>query len=569
MSEGSPPRDFLTDYLGYDALTRTLKHWAQEHKDFVRLSSLAKTEHGRDVWMLEIGTQPDHPRPAICIDGNMHAAELLGSNAALAVAQSLIDLHLGVPEMRDRFAPPINEAALRTLYYIIPRVSPDGAEDVLAAGRLSRSAPRKRVPHSRAAYWVRSDVDGDGRIRQMRLKHPAGEFVQHREFSHVLVPRTFRDEGPFFKVFPEGYIEGFNGHGIPFPHALSDNDTDFNRNFPFEWSSGHDGAGHFPGWEPETRALIEFATRSPHIFAWLNLHTFGGIFIRPPFSLSGQQVERRDLLVYDHVAEMMAKETGMPTVSAFEDMTPVASRPMTGTLAAWAYGERACFAWAVELWDLFTAARLTKLRPYYRNYAIQDLEEITRLVNWDQSDNSGRIFAPWRPFNHPQLGEVEIGGIDPVRGLINPPEKEIPGIAQSLSVVAITLASLAPRVAAQITTERIGPSVTKISLIASNSGYLPTSVTAVGQSLPWNRGLQMRFRCSGCSLVSGPVAAEVAHLAGWGRGAEDEGNAPFFQKSEAAFDVTQSWVVNGSGDVEIEIGGPRIGWTVHKLRIDC
>ena len=378
MSEGSPPRDFLTDYLGYDALTRTLKHWAQEHKDFVRLSSLAKTEHGRDVWMLEIGTQPDHPRPAICIDGNMHAAELLGSNAALAVAQSLIDLHLGVPEMRDRFAPPINQAALRTLYYIIPRVSPDGAEDVLAAGRLSRSAPRKRAPHSRAAYWVRSDVDGDGRIRQMRLKHPAGEFVQHREFSHVLVPRTFRDEGPFFKVFPEGYIEGFNGHGIPFPHALSDNDTDFNRNFPFEWSSGHDGAGHFPGWEPETRALIEFATRSPHIFAWLNLHTFGGIFIRPPFSLSGQQVERRDLLVYDHVAEMMAKETGMPTVSAFEDMTPVASRPMTGTLAAWAYGERACFAWAVELWDLFTAARLTKRRPYYRNYAIQDLEEITR-----------------------------------------------------------------------------------------------------------------------------------------------------------------------------------------------
>lgn len=568
MSKGSPPPDFLTDYLGYDALTRTLKRWAQEHKDFVRLSSLAQTEHGRDVWMLEIGTQPDDPRPAICIDGNMHAAELLGSNVALAVAQSLIDLHRGVPATRNRFAPPINEAALRTLYYIIPRVSPDGAEDVLAAVRLSRSAPRRRAPHSGAAYWVRSDVDGDGRIRQMRLKHPAGEFVQHREFSHVLVPRTLQDEGPFFKVFPEGYIEGFNGHGIPFPHSLSDNDTDFNRNFPFGWSSGHDGAGHFPGWEPETRALIEFASRAPHIFAWLNLHTFGGIFIRPPFSSSGQQVERRDLAVYEHVAEMMAKETGMPTVSAFEDMTPVASQPMTGTLAAWAYSERACFAWAVELWDLFAAAGLTKLRPYYRNYAIQDPDEITRLVNWDQRDNSGRIFGPWRSFNHPQLGEVEIGGIDPVRGLINPPEKEIPGIAQSLSAVATTLASLASRIASQITVERIGQSLAKISLVASNSGYLPTSITAVGQSLPWNRGVQIRFRSHGCSLVSGPATAEVAHIAGWGRGAEDEGNSPFFQKSQGTFDVTQSWVVKGSGEVEIEIGGPRTGWTVHKLRID-
>ena len=463
MSAGQSPADFLTDYIGYDALTRTLQYWAREHGEFVRLSSFAKSEHGRDVWMLEIGTDPGRLRPAICIDGNMHSAELLSSNAALAIAQSLIDLHRGVPAVRDRFAPPIRDAVLRGLYYVIPRVSPDGAEDVLTAGRLSRSAPRRRERRGGPPHWVRSDVDGDGRIRQMRLKHPAGELVQHPHHPHVLVPRTIHDEGPFFKVFPEGYIEFFDGRSVPFPHTLSDNDTDFNRNFPFDWSSERDGAGYFPGWEPETRALIEFATRSPHIFAWLNLHTFGGIFIRPPFSQTWQQVERADLLVYEHAAALIARETGMPTVSAIDDMTPVASRPMTGTLAAWAYGERGCLAWAVELWDLFAAAGLDKRRPYYRNYAIQEREEIAALVAWDQRENGGRIFAPWRPFVHPQLGAVELGGIDPVRGLLNPPEKEIAPIAHGLSTVAIALASFAPRVEAHISTEPIAQSLTKIS----------------------------------------------------------------------------------------------------------
>jgi hypothetical protein len=567
MSAGQSRAGFLEDYIGYAALTRTLQCWASEHSEFVRLSSIGKSEHGRDVWMLEIGTDPDRLRPAICIDGNMHSAELLGSNVALAIVQSLIDLHRGVPAVRDRFASPMLDAVVHGLYYIIPRVSPDGAEEVLTAGRLSRSAPRRRERRGAPPHWVRSDVDGDGCIRQMRLKHPAGELVQHPDRPHVLVPRTIQDEGPFFKVFPEGHIESFDGLGVPFPHTLSDNDTDFNRNFPFDWSRELDGAGHFPGSEPETRALIEFATRSPHIFAWLNLHTFGGIFIRPPFSETGQQVEPADLLVYEHTAALIARETGMPTVSAFDDMTPVASRPMTGTLAAWAYGERGCLAWAVELWDLFAAAGLDKRRPYYRNYAIQERDEIAALVDWDQRENSGRTFAPWRPFVHSQLGAVELGGVDPVRGLLNPPEKEIAPVAQGLSTVAIALASFAPRVEAHISSEPIAQSLTKIRLVATNRGYLPTFITAVSRAQPWNGGLQVRFRHSGCNLVSGQAAADIGHLPGWGRGADEESNAPFFQKSQGIHDVAMTWVVEGAGQVEIEIGAPRTGWSVHKLNI--
>src|SRR5262245_24372642 len=289
MSEPQSDAIFLKDYLRYDQLTRTLETWAAAHAEFVRLGSLGKTEHGRDIWLLEVGRDPDRRRPAICIDANMHSAELLGTNAALVIAQELIDLHLGRSEACARFPRAIREAALECLYYVIPRVTPDGAEDILTANRVSRSAPRRRR-HNASAHWVRRDIDQDGSIRQIRMKHPAGEFVAHPDRPQLLVPRTISDAGPFYKVFPEGHIEGFDGKTVPFAHALSDNDSDFNRNFPYDWSSDHDGAGTFPGWESETRALIEFGTRSPHIFAWLNLHTFGGILIRPPFSSSASEV---------------------------------------------------------------------------------------------------------------------------------------------------------------------------------------------------------------------------------------------------------------------------------------
>jgi Zinc carboxypeptidase len=567
MSKPDADALFLKDYVRYDELTRTLEGWARDHPEFIHLSSLAKTEYGRDIWLLEVGKDPDRHRPAICIDGNMHSAELLGTNAALCIAQELVHLHCGQREVCDRWPRSIQESALEGLYYIIPCVTPDGAEEVLTAGRISRSAPRRHA-HPNAPHWIRSDVDGDGRIRQIRMRHPAGEFVEHPDCPHVLVPRTVQDAGPFFKVFPEGNIEGFNGRNVPFAHTLSDNDSDFNRNFPYDWSSDHDGAGSFPGWEPETRALIEFGARSPHIFAWLNLHTFGGIFIRPPFSSSANEVDREDLLVYDYAATLAAQYTGMATVSAFEDMTPVASQPMTGTLAAWAYGERGCLAWAVELWDLFAAAGLQKRQPFFHSYAAQQRKEIAALAEWDARENGERVFSPWRAFVHPQLKDVEIGGIDPVRGFINPPEKEIAPISGGLASFAIALTCLGPRLKSYVTAEIISEKLTRIDLLATNDGYLPTYVSATSRSRPWNRGLQARFRTSGCTLVSGPPSADLGHLRGWGRGADEEANAPFFQKSQAIQDIGLTWVVQGTGQVEIEIGAPRVGWQTHKVAVD-
>jgi hypothetical protein len=566
VTRSSLELSFRKHYMGYEELTRILEGWATAHPDFVRLRSLAKTEGQRDLWLVEIGRDPDRLRPAICIDANMHSTELLGTNAALTIAQTLIGLH-NSREPGPALPRALQQAALDGLYYIIPRVSPDGAEEIVTARRVSRSAPRQRRGKGARPHWVRRDMDRDGRIRQLRIKHPAGEFVSHPQYAHVLVPRTIDDDGPYFKVFPEGFIEDYDGAGIPFPDTLSDNDSDFNRNFPFGWSAEREGAGHFPGWEPETNGIVEFATRAPHIFAWLNLHTFGGVFIRPPFSNPTHEVALADLKLYAYAAEIAAAYTRMPTIGALEDMTPESTQPMTGTLASWAYGDRGCLAWAIELWDLFAAAGLSKQTPFWLNYTIQGRKEIDALVKWDTHQNGGRVFSQWQAFRHPQLGDVEIGGIDAIHGFINPPEREIDAICHSLSSFALALMSLRPHLDSRVAVESISGSLTKVSLFACNSGYLPTYVTAESRTRPWNSGLNVLVEPSGCTLVSGQSSTEVGHLPGWGRGVNEEANAPFFQKSRGVHDIIRTWIVEGQGELRIEIGAPRVGWHYHTLLV--
>src|SRR5689334_20342703 len=124
---------FRSSYLDDARLTAQLQAWANAYPSLVRLTSLAKTPEGRDVWLVTIGPEPDRIRPAVWADGNVHAAELAGSSVALAIAEDAIRAHVE-PTTLD-LPQPIIERMREVLFYIAPRLSPDGAECVLKTGR--------------------------------------------------------------------------------------------------------------------------------------------------------------------------------------------------------------------------------------------------------------------------------------------------------------------------------------------------------------------------------------------------------------------------------------------------
>src|SRR5689334_17852381 len=91
---------FRNAYLDYERLTGQLRAWAAAYPDFCHLTSLAKTPEGRDVWLLAVGREPTRVRPAMWVNGNLHAAELAGSSVALALAEDALRIHLE-PETFD------------------------------------------------------------------------------------------------------------------------------------------------------------------------------------------------------------------------------------------------------------------------------------------------------------------------------------------------------------------------------------------------------------------------------------------------------------------------------------
>ncbi|MBA1145771.1 peptidase M14 [Ectothiorhodospiraceae bacterium WFHF3C12] len=564
-------RGFRERYLDYETLTAQLRGWAEALPGLVRLDSLGGTPEGRDLWLLTIGPEPERLRPAVWVDGNLHAVELAGSSVALAIAEDAIRMHLdgalpaGVPEVAGT-------AAGDVLFYVMPRISPDGAEAILTSGRYVRSVPRDDRPNRQHPRWRAGDVDGDGQAMAMRLEDPAGEYVESDAVPGLMLERRLGDQGPFYRIYPEGFIEHFDGHTLPDTGFLDDNTPDLNRNFPYDWRPEPEqtGAGPFPASEPESRAIVEFATAHPNIFAWFNLHTFGGVYIRPRQDVPDGEMNQSDLALYRQLEAWGEDVGGYPMVSGHAEFTYEPGKPLRGDLTDFAYHQRGCLALVCELWDLFRELDIPRHKPFVDHYTHTTSEELVRLAEWDRSHNAGRVFQPWRQVEHPQLGPVEVGGWDPRVGISNPPFERLPEICARQSAFYFQIAALAPRPELRVLEVRaLGDDVHRVEMEATNIGYLPTYVLDSARDRDWNEELTAVVEPGDCRLARDADARRtIGHLAGWGRGLHSGGNSLFHRFSRGTGNrVRFGFTVTGSGTIEVRAGSCRVGWLTCTVAI--
>lgn len=561
-------RGFRARYLRHADIHAQLRAWADAFPDLVTVQTLGTSPEGRPILAATIGPEPGRTRPAVLVDGNMHASELAGSSVALAIAEDMLRLHLAPDAPPHGLSAPVAARLRDVLFYVVPRISPDGAEAVLTEGRYVRSAPRDTRAQRGHARWISGDVDGDGLALVMRKEDPGGEFVESTEFAGLLVPRTPDDPPPYYRIYPEGHIEHFDGHHVPSPNFLSDNETDFNRNFPWSWAPEPEqaGAGAYPGSEPETRAVIEFVTRRPEIFAWLNLHTFGGVFIRPLGHAPDHKLDAGDRELWRMIGRWSEELTGYPMVSGFEEFLYEPEKPLRGDLTDFGYHQRGAIAYVCELWDLFQQLGIPRKKPFVDHYTTLTRDDLLRLARWDEAQNASRIVRPWRPVDHPQLGRVEVGGIDPRVGIWNPPYDHLGGVCAKQSAAFLRVAALAPSLQVSVAEQALGEGLREVRVTVENHGYLPTWVLNGARSLPWNEPLYLDARAEGCAL-QGPSHREVGHLDGWGRGLHGAGSIFFLRSRGNSNARTLSLVVAGRGTLSLRVGSCRTGFVERAVEL--
>lgn len=98
--------------------------------------------------------------------------------------------------------------------------------------------------------------------------------------------------------------------------------------------------------------------------------------------------------------------------------------------------------------------------------------QILRWMDAEKIDG----FVKWTKTNHPDLGEVEVGGFKPY-AVTNPPAAKIAGLGDAHAKYALYLASLFPRVkvAATEVTDH-GGGIFRVKAEVENAGFWPTSL---------------------------------------------------------------------------------------------
>ncbi len=562
------PTPRFDHFLRHDELTRLLHQYAEARPGLVSVASIGKSFEGRDIWVATLtnrATGSDSDKPAFWADGNIHAAELTASTAVIYYLHQLVSGHGGdaaITQLLDTRA-----------VYLCPRLNPDGAELALAERPRHIRSSTRRYPFDEEPVEGLSveDVDGDGRILTMRIADPHGGYKKCEQDARLMVAREPGEfGGAYYRLLPEGVLQHWDGLTIKVNPDVEG--LDLNRNFPAAWRQEFEqvGAGDYPTSEPEVKAMVDFILSHPNIGAAVSYHTHSGVILRPMGTQSDDEMIPEDLWTIRRFSELGAKLTGYPAVSIWHDFRYHPKETIGGT-QDWVYEHLGALFWVVEIWAPNREAGIEgyKWIDWYREHPVAD---DLKLLKWSDEHCGGQAHVDWQPFEHPQLGPVEIGGWDKMNYWRNPPpalrEREAARFPGWMTQIALALPRLELLRAEALA---LGPDTWRVRLAVANSGWLPAYISRRALARKVVRGVIFE--------IDWPEAAAVALLGGKRRfeGPQLEGHAPgqslqaFARPRDATADrAVAEWVVQAPRGTRLSLSAraERAGAVCAELVLD-
>ncbi|MBK8206361.1 MAG: peptidase M14 [Planctomycetes bacterium] len=454
------------DFTHYWPLTEcdeTAVLLAKRFPELVSVREIGRSFGNRPLYCITFNnakTGPDGVKPAMYIDSNIHGNETQGTEIIFLTIWYLLK-NYGHEEWVTRL---VDTRA----FYFVPVVNPDSRHLWFSTPNNPHSLRGNLRPFDddRDGQFDEDspeDLNGDGRITQMRQRDPNGDWVLDRD-KRIMTRRKPGQPGEYRVWGSEGTDN--DGDGRINEDGLGG--VDLNRNFPSEWRPRYRqfGAGDYPCSEPEVRACVDFILSRPNIAGMQFYHNAARMILRPPGSSPDSGVApREDVQVYDRLGKR-----GERIIPGYRYLqTHDGLYQAFGTQIDFGYLGLGRFVFTNELWG--STGHEVDGNPGTSGEDQRD---------WHEEFGSGRSYIDWKPYSHPQLGEIEIGGWDQFATRMPPAQLFIEEGWRNALFTLRHAESFAELAIDSVVVQNQGGGLYRVRLCVRNHGAFPTdSVKAV------------------------------------------------------------------------------------------
>lgn len=503
-----------------------------ERSGVVERIEIGKSEEGRPIVVLAAGAK-DSPALLIvgALDGRLRASPAI----ALAALGGLL----------DDPAQPLARAAV----YVVPALDVDGYARALTPGStpVVAGAPypsdddRDGLLDEDGPF----DVDGDGVVAWMRVYDPKPPLSR----THIVDPddpRRSREadrgkgETPAFALIRESRDRDGDGQfGEDGIGAI-----ELDRNFPHQYREHAEGSGPWALAANGSRALVDWMLSRPNIEAVLALSDGDSLFELP--DAGKYDATNRAPLGLERGDAPFAEELKKQCESAV-GWKKSRKAAIEGAFWSWAYAQYGAMSFALDVSrqparDAAAIVALEKAKAGEsegegageksdanakdepaaaeggaKKESGEDRGKDAKKAKdldaelLDAAASEGWGFVEWREFAHPELGRVEIGGIDDdFRRTIRPEAQ--PAVGDAVKKIASVFLARLPRLEIDApTAEALGGGVYRVRATVRNVGGAP-SPTAIGEKLRRRGSISLRLEAARDRVPSGRLVQTLRKL---------------------------------------------------------
>jgi hypothetical protein len=442
---------------------------------FVKVSSIGKSYDGRDIIVATVNnpdTGPELSKAAMLIEANVHGNEIQGGEICLYTVWYLME-NYGRLEDITRL---VNER----VFYIIPTINPDGRQYFFESPGGSARSGHVPVDDDNDGLFDEDgpdDLNGNGIIEQMR-KYVPGKGT-HRTSSldpRMLEPVPFGQTGDYILLGQEGIDNDKDGR-------VNEDDAggyDGNRNYPFDWQPNYiqSGAMDFPTQLPEARAEVDFIFGHPNIAGVQSYHNNGGMILRGPGAEAVGEYPTSDIRAYDELGRNGER------ILPFYRYIVIWSGLYTvhGGFIDWTNDGMGILSFSNELWSGEQYFTSPALKEQQKDPNSPIAPQKSRFF-FDDKLEFGDQFVDWKPFKHPEYGDIEIGGSWKKFTSRVPPRFMNEELCHRNMAFTLYQASELPMIKmGNATAEKVSGDVYRIMVDVSNPRVTPTILERVAQN---------------------------------------------------------------------------------------